>query len=648
MCGITGFFSSITFNYDHEQVINNMLNTLRHRGPDNKGTWSSPAMGISLAHSRLSILELSNIAAQPMTSYSGRYIITFNGEIYNFMQLKNMLINKGIIINCNSDTRVLLQLIESYGLEQTLKKLTGMFAIAVWDNQDNSLYIARDRVGEKPLYYSHIKNTLTFSSELKTLKQHPKMDLKVNRDSLALLLKYNYIPAPYSIYHNTYKVPPAHYIKITKTGKNLSVSSPICYWDLPKTVHASTKNKLTLSDSELTHTLEKMLKNVITDQMLSDVPLGAFLSGGIDSSLIVSIMQSLSDKSIETFSIGFNEDLYNEAHYAKKIAKHLGTSHNELYITAKNAIETIPDLANIYDEPFADASQIPTFIVSRLARKKVAVSLSGDGADELFGGYERYSSGLNIWKNLSKIPKPIKRISNQFINNIPIKAWDNMFKMIPKQFSQKFPGRSLYRISDVLKSDDFNTLYTSLLSYWNHPEDIVFKSKHVPLYYEEYSSKYSFESLEEKMMFFDLMIYQPDDILVKLDRAAMSNSLETRVPFLNHQLIEYAFRIPVHQKIRNKQGKWILREILKRYVPETLFERPKMGFGIPLEDWLRNELKDWAGDLLDPVKINEEGYFDNKQIQDIWKSHLKGQANYQTYLWGILMFQSWLRSESAS
>lgn len=646
MCGINGFYSKYSNNFDN--IIVKMNSAISHRGPDTNGIWSDEDLGIVFGHQRLSIIDLSVAGNQPMQSNSGRFILTYNGEIYNHLEIRKELQknNSNTKWHGNSDTETLLEAIDFWGIEITLQKIEGMFAFGLWDQKKSSLTLVRDRIGEKPLYYGWqgkgYNKIFLFSSELKALKIHPEFKGEINRDAIALQLRHNCIPAPYSIYKNIYKLLPGHYLELKESDlkKSFLPSSKI-YWSLSRTAIYGNSNQLAINEIDIQKELEQRLKSSIKKQMVSDVPLGAFLSGGIDSSTIVALMQSQSSKPVKTFTIGFSENDYDESKYAKKIANHLGTEHNELYVSPKKAMEVIPKLATIYDEPFSDSSQIPTYLVSQLAKDNVKVALSGDGGDELFCGYNRYLMSKNF-SNISRlIPFTSRKILASVIQLISAQNWTKISKLLPGLNKHVNFADKIQKGSNVLKAKTLNDYYYMLCSHWQNPTDVVINSKEPGTLLTEFKPDLTGLNSQQQMMVLDFITYLPDDILVKVDRAAMASSLETRVPFLDHKLIEYVCKIPHSLKFRNGQGKWVLRQILKKYVPENLTDRPKMGFGAPINFWLRGPLRDWAENLLNEKRLKEEGYFNQKIIRNKWAEHLSAKRNWQSDLWDILMFQAW-------
>lgn len=633
MCGLVGILalnSSI-----HTEHINAMLDIINHRGPDDFGIWFDDKKQIALGHKRLSILDLSALGHQPMHSHCGRYVISYNGEIYNFLAIRKDLEKIGVEFISHSDTEVILAAIAHYGIEATLKKINGMFAFAVWDKELKKLYLARDRLGEKPLYYSLINNEYIFASELKSFQVYPGFNAEIDRDNLGLYLKYNYVPAPYSIYRNVFKLKPGSYLTIDLNSKDLP--TPRDYWSVTEVVQ---QRRTTGSDNDIIQQAHELLLSSIKSRMVSDVPLGVFLSGGIDSSLITALMQANSNIPVKSFTIGFNEADYNEAEYAKKVAAHLGTDHTELYINSSDALDVIPKLPFIYDEPFADSSQIPTYLVSKLTREHVTVCLSGDGGDELFGGYNRYLLSHKLWQKIKLIPQPLRSLIAKSITTISPSGWDKAPELIKKFLGANSAlGDKLHKLASVLNVKQASEIYQLLISQWNETSSLVLGAKPITMDCKISSSLTNFT---EQMMCHDMLHYLPDDILVKVDRASMAVSLESRAPFLDHEIVEFAWRLPLNMKIRDKKTKWLLREILYQYIPRELIERPKMGFGVPIDSWLRGPLRDWAENLLAQKRLEEEGYFIPKLIRAKWEEHLSGKRNWQYHIWTILMFQAWL------
>jgi asparagine synthase (glutamine-hydrolysing) len=623
---------------------------IRHRGPDDAGIWYDAEAGVGLAHRRLSIVDLSPAGHQPMHSACGRFVIVFNGEIYNYQEIRKTLEAHpaGIITawRGHSDTEVMLAAISQWGLEEALRQFNGMFAFALWDRQERVLSLARDRLGEKPLYYGWIGNAFLFGSELKALQAHPSFQGEINRDALPLLLRYNCIPAPYSIYKGIFKLPPGGLLRVYPNAAQRLEYLP--YWSAKAVIERGTTHPCPFSEAQAIDHLDALLRDAVGLRMVADVPLGAFLSGGIDSSMIVALMQTQSARPVKTFSIGFHEATYDEAQSAKRVAQHLGTEHTELYVTAAEAMAVIPKLPTLYDEPFADASQIPTFLVSELARHHVTVSLSGDGGDELFGGYNRYAWCERIWRSIGWIPQSLRGRAADVLTSIAPARWDQWFvqlqRLLPRQFQQRGPGDKLHKLAEVLAVTSPTTMYQSLVSHWKRPEMVVRDAQEPPTAPSDPHCQIPSLSFTQWMMYLDLNSYLPDDILVKVDRASMGVSLEARVPFLDPRIVEFAWQIPVSMKLRDEQSKWLLRQVLYRYVPKELIERPKWGFGIPLDAWLRGPLRDWGEALLSEQRLWQEGFFHPRPIREKWEEHLSGKRNWQSCLWDVLMFQAWLET----
>ena len=646
MCGVVGLWQ--TGAAPDRTVLAGMTAAIRHRGPDADGHWLDANSGVALGHRRLAILDLTPAGAQPMLSHCGRYVIAFNGEVYNFAAIRNELEQAGVAPAwCgHSDTEVMLAAIAAWGMEAALKKFVGMFAFALWDRETRMLSLARDRLGEKPLYYGWQGEVFLFGSVLKALRAHPAFRAEIDRDALTLFLRHNAIPAPYSIYRGIHKLPPGTFLQVHAGRKD---ARPVAYWSARSVVEEGQRNLFRGSDAEAVTELERLLGQAVGGQMVADVPLGAFLSGGIDSSTIVALMQAQSARPVKTFTIGFNEAGYNEAEHAHAVARHLGTEHTELYVTPQDAIDVIPSLSAIYDEPFADSSQIPTFLVSRLARSHVTVSLSGDGGDELFGGYNRYFWARNIWRRLGWMPRPLRAAVAGVLTTVPPASWNTAFQKLeqwlPARLRYANPGDKLHKAAEILAVRSPEEIYLGLVSHWKNPEQLVPGGHEPPTLLTDPAYRADLPDFEHRMMYLDTVTYLSDDILTKVDRAAMSVSLETRVPLLDHRVVEFAWTLPLAMKIRHGQGKWLLRQVLCRHVPQAMMERPKMGFGVPIDHWLRGPLKEWAAALIEPGRLAREGIFDPAPIQRKWFEHQAGTRNWAYYLWDVLMFQAWQETQ---
>ncbi len=645
MCGIVGFLDSSFTKETATDILGKMACAILHRGPDDMGVWFDENAQIGLGHRRLSIVDLSPAGHQPMGSAHGRFEMAFNGEIYNHLKLRSELEQKGTIAwRGHSDTETLLAGFEAWGIEATIKKSIGMFAIAVWDNQNQTLTLIRDRMGEKPLYYGWHNGSLIFGSELRALKQHPLFIPRIDRNALTLLLRHNNIPAPYSIYEGISKLEPGHLLTV-RLGEKEGV--PSTYWSGIEAVKNGVANRFEGSADEAVNSLESLLLDAVGQQMMADVPLGAFLSGGVDSSAIVALMQAQSAQKVKTFSIGFHEKGYNEAEFAKEVARHLGTEHTELYVTAQDALDVVPSLPKLYDEPFSDSSQIPTYLVSKMAKQHVTVALSGDAGDELFGGYSRYSKATQAWKNASSIPLGIRKILSSGLAAIPSEILTPLCYPLDYILSKRGKpvklADKLLKMAEVLKCESSVDFYrTAFMSHNYHPSDWLYGALEPETVFTNAMQYPHLDNEIEQMMALDMLTYLPNDILTKVDRAAMGVSLETRVPFLDHRVVEFAWSLPIEYKLRNGVGKWALREVLYKHVPKALIDRPKMGFGVPLGEWLRGPLKEWAEALLDEKRLRDEGFFNVSLVRKQWEEHLSGRRNWQYQLWDILMFQAWL------
>jgi len=652
MCGLTGFLGA-GGGEGAAPIARRMADTLVHRGPDDAGVWTDAPAGIALAHRRLAILDLSAAGHQPMVSASGRYVIAFNGEIYNHLDLRRALEQAGAAPawRGHSDTETLLAAFDAWGIRASIERCTGMFALAVWDTQARVLTLVRDRLGEKPLYYGWQgdgeRACFLFGSELKALKAHHAFHAEIDRDALCLLMRHNCIPAPHSIYRGIHKLQPGCLLTVSLVRREPVIES---YWSLAEVAVVGNRQSFTGSPEQAVDELEALLKSAVRQQMVADVPLGAFLSGGIDSSTIVALMQAQSTRPVHTFTIGFNEAGYNEAVHAQAVARHLGTDHTELYVTPRQALDVIPGLPALYCEPFADSSQVPTFLVSQLARRKVTVSLSGDAGDELFAGYNRYTLARGVWGKLSRLPLALRAGLATGMQSLSPAAWNRLLgplqPLAPKSLRLANLGDKLHKAAGVLGARSLDELYLGLVTHWE-PEGLVLGGSEPTTCLRGNPLPLAGLDAVQRMMALDALTYLPDDILTKVDRAAMGVSLESRVPFLDHRVVEFAWRIPQSMKLRDGVGKWILRQVLYRHVPRELIERPKMGFGVPIDAWLRGPLRDWAEALLDEGRLRAEGYFNPAPIRAKWAEHLSGKRNWQYLLWDVLMFQAWLERQHA-
>lgn len=654
MCGIVGFLTCYEHVNGSEVLLTNMASKIQSRGPDSQGIWFSQHDRIGLGHRRLAVQDLSVHGVQPMHSPNDRYVIVFNGEIYNHAYLRSLLdADTSINWRGHSDTETLLACFDTWGIDNTITQAVGMFAFAVWDKLNKTLTLGRDRLGEKPLYYGwqgvgHSAIFL-FGSELKALSAHPSFVSDIDRNSLSLYMRYGYVPSPYSIYKNINKLMPGCMLTVSLDRPTPNLKA---YWSVGMAAEAGLTNPFLGTPKEAVIALDSVLKSAISSQMVADVPLGAFLSGGVDSSTVVALMQTQSNRPIKTFSIGFHEDLYNEAAHASRVAAHLGTEHTELYLSPEQSLAVIPKLPIIYDEPFADSSQIPTFLVSQMAREQVTVCLSGDAGDELFAGYNRYQLVASMWEKLASWPLPIRKAVGMSIQSVSPTALNRFASIL--QISKRWTdvGYKLHKGADVLSSASASEVYQRLVSHWQNPDLIVLGSKEPPTLLTGNRPPLRGLNDVEQMMALDMLTYLPDDILTKVDRAAMGVSLETRVPFLDHRVVEFAWSLPLDYKLRKEligyTTKWALKEVLYQYVPKKIIDRPKMGFGIPIDSWLRGPLKDWAEDLLSIERMVRDGYLNPVLIRQRWKEHLSGKRNWQHSLWCVLMFQAWLDERQKS
>jgi asparagine synthase (glutamine-hydrolysing) len=634
MCGITGFLKVGGFaESDGQRTIDAQTRTLLHRGPDDGGTWMDPAAGVALGHRRLSILDLSAAGHQPMVSASGRYVIVLNGEIYNHLDIRSRFdgTQSAPQWRGHSDTETLLAALDRWGIEVTLGLSVGMFVFALWDRQERTLTLARDRMGEKPLYYGRSGGTILFGSELKAVRVHPGFRPEIDRDVLADYMRRGYVRAPHCIYQNVFKLLPGTYLQLSMQQSDGSLPAPKSYWSLREVVEQGRGDPFLGDDEEAASMLEGLLRQAVALQSIADVPLGAFLSGGVDSSLVVALMQAQSSKPIKTFTIGFNEPRFNESVYARAVAEHLGTEHTELIVDSSDAMRVIPKLPAMFDEPFGDSSAIPTYLVSQLARSKVTVSLSGDGGDEIFGGYLRYQRTADIWKHLCKIPLPLRDLMSHGPRVLQSLLRPTSFGPTVRRVGQFLSARSAQECYAMQFSHQYG-IRTGVLGESGEP-------RIRPVRWERVGES---DGIFDHMMIEDSTFYLPDDILVKVDRAAMAVSLESRIPMLDHRVIEFAWRLPLHMKVRKHEGKWLLKKVLRRHIPTRLIDRKKMGFGIPVGDWIRGPLRGWAEDLLSAQRLRRQGFFDESIARAQWAQYLKGGRASSDDIWRMLMFQSWV------
>jgi asparagine synthase (glutamine-hydrolysing) len=657
MCGFAGYLS-LGRTRDAEDVLHRMAATLVHRGPDDAGYWSDPDAGIGLGFRRLAIIDLSPAGHQPMVSASGRYVLVFNGEIYNYRTLRADLERESaagagapLAWRGGSDTEVLLTAIEAWGLDTTLTRCNGMFALALWDRRSRTLHLARDRFGEKPLYYGWMGATFLFGSELKALRAHPAWCGTVDRAALALYLRYSYVPAPYSIYQGIHKLQPGHLCSLSLPCDPGQTPPPRAYWSVKAIAEAGQRQPFTGTAQEAITELDTLLREAVALRMVADVPLGAFLSGGVDSSLIVALMQAQSSIPVQTFTIGFDATGYDEAPYARAVAAHLGTEHCELYVTSQQLLDVVPRLPSLYDAPFADATQIPAVLVAWMTRQHVTVALSGEGGDELFGGYNRYFWLQSICARFGWLPSRARQWLSRLMLALPPAVWNRVYALatplLPHGMRVNLPGDSLHKLARVLACQSPEAMYLGLVSHWE-PAALLAGVTEPSTAPTDPSRWAALPDFTQRLMYLDQITYLPGDGLAKTDRATMAASLEARAPLLDPRVAELAWRLPMDMKIRAHQGKWALRQVLQRYIPAALIERPKMGFAVPVDGWLRGPLRDWAEHLLDPRRLGEEGYFDPAPIRQKWHEHDTGRANWAYPLWTILMFQTWLENERSS
>ena len=645
MCGFTGFISFRSdFDATREAVVSRMADRIIHRGPDDSGAWADVEAGIALAHRRLSIIDLSPAGHQPMHSACGRYVLVFNGEIYNHFSLRSELLKAGYdtMWRGHSDTETLLASFALCGVSATLQRAVGMFAFALWDRRERCLTLGRDRFGEKPLYYGWIGSSFVFGSELKALRAYPGFNNPVSRGALGLYMQHCTVPTPYSIYENIFKLQPGYTLTLRAedvSGRHLHIEP---YWRLTEAVSQGLADPV-LNEREAISLLDAALREAVALQAFADVPLGAFLSGGIDSSVIVALMQAQSERPVQTFTVGFDESGFDESPHALAVAKHLGTDHHAIRVTAADARSVIPLLPSLYDEPFSDSSQIPTYLVCKAAREHVTVALSGDAGDELFGGYNRYFWGKRVWNRLSWMPSGLRKGLGVGMLQLPMDRWDYIGRMLPGRLGISRLGDKVHKLAYRMKTvQSLDDLYRSLVTEWPQEMIPVKGADHLATLLDNSNLVAGISDAEHRMMLWDSLTYLPDDILTKVDRAAMGVSLETRVPFLDHRVAELSWRLPLNMKIRGGEGKWALRQVLYKYVPRELIDRPKAGFGIPVGQWLRGPLREWVEALLDKHRLEREGYLKQAPIHILWQQHLSGRHDWTVRLWSVLMFQAWL------
>ncbi len=649
MCGFAGLIDPARDKPDAElsTVAARMADRLRHRGPDAGGTWADAEAGVGIGHRRLAIIDLSSEGHQPMVSASGRYVIAYNGEVYNFPDLRAELEGQGHTFRGHSDTEVVLAAIEQWGIEAAVPRFIGMFAFALWDRETRRLVLARDRLGIKPLYYGRLGGVLLFGSELGALQAYPGFAAEVDRNALALYMLRNCVPAPYAIFRGVHKLAPATILTFDSAKPNAEPRS-MTYWSLRDVVEDGVAHAPS-NGADAADALHELLLDAVKKRLIADVPLGVFLSGGIDSSLVTALMQRVAEGPIRTFSVGVHNEAYNEAKDAAAVARHLGTQHTELYVSPDDALNVIPRLPDLFDEPFSDSSQVPTFLISQMARQHVTVCLSGDGGDKVFGGYNRYLWCPAIARRTGWLPRSFRTGLARLITSLPPTRWDalsaGLTPVLPPSFRQRNTGDKLYKMADVLAADDVAGMYRTLVGHWHDPESVLKGGREPANLLTTPSAWAAVPDFVEQMMYLDAMTYLPDDILTKIDRASMGVSLEARVPYLDHRVVEAAWTLPLTMKVAAGRGKRILRELLERYVPRSLTERPKMGFAVPLHDWLRGPLREWAEELLDERRLREEGFFNPEPVREQWQQHLSGARNWPHHLWDVLMFQAWLAAQ---
>lgn len=636
MCGIAGVLNLTNSRGQLERDAIAMADSLAYRGPDDHGMWADTDAGVALTHRRLSIVDLSPAGHQPMVSADGRFVITYNGEIYNFMDLRRELETRGIKFRGHSDTEVMLEAFSAYGVENTVKGLIGMFAIGVWDRRNRTLILVRDRLGIKPLYWAKFGKLFLFGSELKALRAYPGWTPSIDGSAVAAYMRHNCVPAPQSIYKGVRKLEPGTILTLAPDGEPRIER----FWDARAVARAGLADPLQVDDNELTDRLEVLLQDAVRRRMVADVPVGAFLSGGIDSSTVTALMKAANCGPVRTYTIGFDLPGFDEAPHSAAVARHLGTDHTELTVTAKQALDVIPQLPDMYDEPFADSSQIPTHLVSAMTRRHVTVALSGDGGDELFGGYNRYQLTRGAWRSLFLMPLPMRRMLAGMLTALPAGRWQQMFSALPERVRPRQTGDKLHKLAAVLCAENDSDLYRRLVTHWEPAQIMLSEVEQQGMLWDGRVER-EFPGLLERMQFLDLITYLPDDILTKVDRASMAVALEARVPLLDHRVVEFAWRIPRRTLMRDGISKWPVRQVLYRHVPRGLVERPKTGFGVPLGEWLRGPLRNWAEDLLSEKRLREGGLFSVAAVREAWREHLRGRDNWKYLIWDVLMFEAW-------
>ena len=645
MCGIAGFVK-LKADHGHNDYVSRvrrMTNALAHRGPDGDGAWVDPEHGIALGHRRLAILDLSDAGRQPMHSADGRYVITYNGEVYNFAAIRRELELHGHTFVGGSDTEVMLAAISQWGLIPALSRFVGMFAFALWDRRERTLSLVRDRIGVKPLYWTRVGDIVLFGSELKALMSHPEWRGELDRKAISGFLRYSYIPAPMTVFKGVSKVTPGAVIRIGPNGDTRQER----YWDLRTVAKEAAADPFHGNDEEAVERLDVLLRDAVGSRMVSDVPLGAFLSGGIDSSVVLALMQAQSARPVRSFSIGFEEKAFDEAPFAKKIAEHLGTDHTELYLSGKAALDAVSAIPDWFDEPFADPSQLPTYLVAHMARRDVTVALSGDGGDELFAGYPRYFMVEEFWRRVVRAPGPLRRLVAGMIGAMPEPWLDHLALALPRSKRPLSPGRKLHRAAALFSVTSGDEFQHRIAEVWPNADALVLCNDGLRLASEP-GLESDIDSFLTRMRYYDVRNYLPDDILVKVDRTSMAVSLEAREPLLDHRLVAFALSLPRRFLIRDGRSKWLLRQVLERYVPRALFERPKMGFSVPTGTWLRGPLRNWGEALLAPARVGNEGILDAREVAQLWDDHQSGRANRESILWNLMMFQAWRERYSVS